>query len=449
MHFSINNMALIKLRKGFDINLKGKITCDDMADASPSNTFAVVPDDFTGIIPRMEKKEGETVAAGEALYHDKNDEKIKVTSPVSGTVKQVVRGDRRKILSIVIEPDKEERSVSFDTRENPKALLLESGLWPMLRQRPYDIVPNSNVRPRDIFITAFDSSPLAPSLKMILGDNEKYLSKAVEILSTMTDGKVYLGCSPQEHIAETGAVTHTFKGPHPAGNAGVQIANVKPVNKGEVVWTLDVITAARIGKLFETGKMDYSTVVAVNGPGVEKPAYVKATIGCTLNSLLDGRLAETDKTLRIISGNVLTGVKESIKGYLHAPYRHVTVIHEINKKDEFMGWASLSPKKYSIYRVFTSGFFGRHKEVDLDAKINGGERAIVLNGEYDNMLPMDIYAEFLIKAIIAFDIDKMEQLGIYEVAPEDFALAEYADTSKLELQRIVREGLDKMRAEMC
>ena len=442
-------MALIKLRKGFDLNLKGKITSEVVVNALASDTFAVVPDDFTGIIPRMEKKEGEKVIAGEPLYHDKNDEKIKVTSPVSGTVRQVVRGERRKILAVVIEPDNERRALTFDTRENPKALLLESGLWPMLRQRPYDIVPNSNDRPRDIFITAFDSAPLAPSLKMILGDDEKYLGKAVEVLSTMTDGKVYLGCSPAEPITDTGAETNTFSGPHPAGNAGVQIANIKPVNKGDVVWTLDVVTAARIGKLFETGKMDYSTIVAVNGPAVAQPAYVKATMGCTLSSLLDGRLGDNGKDTRIISGNVLTGVKESLDGYLHAPYRHVTVINEINKKDEFMGWASLNPKKYSIYRLFASGLFSRHKEVDLDAKLNGGERAIVLSGEYDNMLPMDIYAEFLIKAIIAFDIDKMEQLGIYEVAPEDFALAEYADTSKLELQHIVREGLDKMRAEMC
>jgi Na+-transporting NADH:ubiquinone oxidoreductase subunit A len=442
-------MALIKLKKGVDINLKGKISDEKVIDASSSETYAIVPDDFTGVIPRMEKKEGEKVAAGEPLYHDKNDEKVKVTSPVSGTLKQVVRGDRRKILAVIIEPDNEGRAVAFDTRENPKALLLESGLWPMLRQRPYDIVPTSNARPRDIFITAFDSAPLAPSLKLVLGDDEKYLNKAVEVLSTMTDGKVYLGCSPTEQFTDTGAVTNTFSGPHPAGNAGVQVANIKPVNKGEVVWTLDVVTAARIGKLFETGKMDYSTVVAVNGPGVASPAYIKTTIGCTLHSLLDGRLCDNGKEPRIIGGNVFTGVKESIEGYLHAPYRHVTVINEINKKDEFMGWASLSPKKYSIYRVFTSWLMGRHKEVDLDAKLNGGERAIVLSGEYDRMLPMDIYAEFLIKAIIAFDIDKMEQLGIYEVAPEDFALAEFADTSKLELQRIVREGLDKMRAEMC
>ena len=442
-------MALIKLKKGFDLNLKGKITLDQVSDETASTSFAIIPDDFTGIIPRMDKKEGEAVMAGEAIYHDKNDERIKVTSPVSGTLKQVVRGERRKIMAIVIEPDGKNNNKTLDTKENPKAILLESGLWAMIRQRPYDIVPNADIRPRDIFITAFDSAPLAPSLSVVMGENRKYLKKAVDVLSTITDGKVYLGCRADDFIDDTGAVVNTFSGPHPAGNAGVQVANIKPVNKGEVVWTLDVVTAVRIGKLFETGTVDYSTVVAITGPGINEPCYVNATMGCTMSSLLNGRLVDDDKEKRIISGNVLTGVKESLDGYLHAPYRHITVINEINKKDEFMGWASLSPKKYSIYRVFTSWLLARNKEVNLDAKLNGGERAIVLSGEYDRMLPMDIYAEFLIKAIIAFDIDKMEQLGIYEVAPEDFALAEFADTSKLELQRIVREGLDKMRAEMC
>lgn len=445
-------MALIKIKRGFDLNLKGKITQEEVTMAHLSQDYAVVPDDFTGIIPRMEKKEGDTVAAGEAIYHDKNDEKIKVTSPVSGIVKNVVRGDRRKIMAIVIEPDgNHDNYRTFDTKENPKVLLLESGLWPMLRQRPYDIVPNSAVRPRDIFITAFDSAPLAPSLQLVLGEDKKYITKAIEVLSTMTDGKVYLGFPTHYIIDNTGAEVNIFDGPHPAGNAGVQVAQIKPVNKGEVVWTLDIVTAARIGKLFETGKVDYSTTIAVTGSGVKVPRYLRATMGCRLQALLQDNLIDDDnKPKRIISGNVLTGVKENIDGYLHSPYRHVTVINEVNKKDEFMGWASLSPKKYSIYRDFTSWILGgRHKEVDLDAKLNGGERAIVMSGEYDQMLPMDIYAEFLIKAIIAFDIDKMEQLGIYEVAPEDFALAEYADTSKLELQRIVREGLDKMRAEMA
>lgn len=442
-------MALIKIKRGFDLNLKGKITEETVSPIKKCDNYAIVPDDFSGIIPRMEKKEGESVMAGEALFHDKNDEKIKVTSPVSGIVKKVVRGERRKIMAIVIEADGKNTNKEFDTRETPRSLLLESGLWPMMRQRPYDIVPSSLARPRDIFITAFDSAPLAPSLKLVLGDNEKYLPKAVDILSTMTDGKVYIGLPSHYNIIDTGAEVNTFDGPHPAGNAGVQIANLKPVNKGDVVWTLDVVTAARIGKLFETGVVDYSTTVALTGSGIISPHYVKATMGCTLESILKDEIVADEKPKRIISGNVLTGIKEEIDGYLHAPYRHVTVINEINKKDEFMGWASLSPKKYSIYRDFTAWIFGgRHKTVDLDAKINGGERAIVMSGEYDNMIPMDIYSEFLIKAIISFDIDKMEQLGIYEVAPEDFALAEFADTSKLELQRIVREGLDKMRAEM-
>lgn len=442
-------MALIKLKRGFDLNLKGKITQDNVEEEASSNIYAVVPDDFYGIIPRMEKKEGDTVAAGEPLYHDKNDEKIKITSPVAGKVKQVVRGNRRKIMAVTIEPDYSGNVKRFDTKENPKVLLLESGLWAMMRQRPYDIVPSTDIRPRDIFITAFDSAPLAPELSLVMGENDKYLKKGVEVLATMTDGKVYIGCHENESLVETGAETNTFVGPHPAGNAGVQAANVKPVNKGEVIWTLDVVTAARIGRLFETGTVDYSTVVALTGSGISNPCYVKATMGCSLKSLLDNRIVDDEKEKRIISGNVLTGVKEDIEGFLHAPYRHISVINEINKKDEFMGWASLSPKKYSIYRVFTSWLLGRHKEVDLDARLNGGERAIVLSGEYDKMLPMDIYSEFLIKSIIAFDIDKMEQLGIYEVAPEDFALAEFADTSKLELQHIVREGLDKMRAEMC
>ena len=229
------------------------------------------------------------MAAGDVLYHDKNDEKIKVTSPVSGTLAEVVRGDRRKILAVVVEPDNKGESKEFDTRSNPKELLLESGLWAMMRQRPYDIVPTTDARPRDIFITAFDSAPLAPSLKMVLGDDEKYLGKAVEVLSTMTDGKVYLGCPKDYTIDDTGAETNTFVGPHPAGNAGVQVANVKPVNKGEVVWTLDVITAARIGKLFETGQVDFSTIVALTGTGIDTPCYVRATMGCSLKSLLEDR----------------------------------------------------------------------------------------------------------------------------------------------------------------
>ena len=439
-------MATIKLRKGYDLKLKGGLTSEEISSTAKPTSCAIIPDDFTGIVPRMDVKEGQTVDAGDVLYHDKKHETVKVVSPVSGVVKAINRGNRRKIESIIIECSESESKRAIDIQGDAKEALLESGLWVMMRQRPYDIVPNPNKMPRDIFVTCFDSAPLAPSLSVVVGDKIKYINKGVEVLSSLTDGKVYLGCNPGEVIEVPGAETNIFDGKHPAGNVGVQIANVKPVNKKEVVWTLDIVTLARIGELFSTGYVSFETVVAVVGSEVAKPHLMKTTIGCRIDTLLNKDEMEGN---RLICGNVLSGVRVNSDGYLRSPYHQVTVIPEISKKDEFMGWASLNPKKFSIYRDFTGWIFGNGKKnVKMDAKMNGGERAIVMSGEYDRMLPMDIYAEFLIKAIIAFDIDKMEQLGIYEVAPEDFALAEYADTSKLELQRIVREGLDKMRKEM-
>ncbi|MBP3737712.1 MAG: Na(+)-translocating NADH-quinone reductase subunit A [Muribaculaceae bacterium] len=439
-------MATIKLKKGYDLRLKGAIQDHDIANATVSRLYAIVPDDFTGIVPRMDKKVGETVKAGEPLYHDKNFESIKVVAPVSGTVKDVMRGERRKIEQIVIQPDGNNDCVHHDLSRPAKEVLAESGLWAMLRQRPYDVVPNPDIRPRDIFVTAFDSAPLAPKLDLVMGNAQQYLAKAVQVLSTLTDGKVYIGCHDGDTLSVPGAEVVHFSGPHPAGNVGIQIANVKPVNKGETVWTLDIVTMARIGELFTTGMVSHDTVVALTGECVETPRYVKATMGCSIASLLGDAPRDNE---RIISGNVLTGNKVGINDYLRAPYRHITVIPEVNKPDEFMGWASLSPKRFSLYRDFTSWLTGNKRAVSMDARIKGGERAIVRLDEYDNMLPMDIYGEFLIKAIIAFDIDKMEQLGIYEIAPEDFALAEFACTSKLELQRIVRNGLERMRAEMA
>lgn len=438
-------MATIKLKKGFDLKLKGAILTPDVNSPAASSLYAIVPDDFAGIVPRLDKKAEEHVMAGEPIFHDKNFEQVKVVAPVSGTVKEVKHGERRKIEEIIIEPDGTGKRLKHDLSHPALDVLVESGLWVMMRQRPYDVVPNPAIRPRDIFVTAFDSAPLAPSLTTVLGDSTQYLAKAVEVMSSLTDGKVYIGCKAGEEIQVPGAEVYSFSGPHPAGNVGVQTANIKPVNKGDTVWTLDIVTLARIGELFTTGMVSHDTVVAITGECVSEPHYVKATMGCTIESLLG---STTDANTRIISGNVLTGAKVEHDGFLRAPYRQVTVIPEVNKPDEFMGWASLSPKRFSLYRDFTSWLTGNKKPVSIDARIKGGERAIVRLDEYDNMLPMDIYGEFLIKAIIAFDIDKMEQLGIYEIAPEDFALAEFACTSKLELQRIVRNGLDRMRAEM-
>ena len=282
----------------------------------------------------------------------------------------------------------------------------------------------------------------------MLGDKRQHIARGVEVLSRLTDGQVHIDVREGQRIDAPGAHINTIVGPHPAGNVGVQIANIAPVNKGETVWTLDIVTLARIGELFNTGLVSHDTVVAIDGEMVQQPRYVKTVMGADLETLLADQLAGETQQCRIISGNVLTGVKVEPDQWLRAPYRHITVIPENNKPDEFMGWASVNPKRFSIYRTFTSWLRGLNKPVSMDSRIKGGERAIVRTGEYDAMLPMDIYGEFLIKAIISGDIDKMEQLGIYEIAPEDFALAEFADTSKLELQRIVREGLDKLRAEM-
>ena len=440
-------MSTVRLKKGFDIQLLGGIAGNDLALAGPPQTVAVVPDDFHGVIPRMEKKEGEHVNAGEPLYHDKNHEVIKVVAPVSGTVKEVRRGERRHIDAIVIAPDKQDDAVKLDLNRDAAEVLLESGLWVMLRQRPYDVVPAPDVRPRDIFVTAFDSAPLAPDLDVVLDDKRQYIGKGVEVLKRLTDGQVHIGVRQGQTIDAPGAEVNTFVGPHPAGNAGVQVANTVPVNKGEVVWTLDIVTLARIGELFTTGQVSHDTVVAITGEMVQEPRYIRTIMGSDLETVLKNELTNVAHS-RIISGNVLTGVKVDVTQWLRAPYRHITIIPENSAPDEFMGWASLNPKRFSIYRTFTTWLRGLKKPVSMDSRIKGGERAIVRTGEYDAMLPMDIYGEFLIKAIISWDIDKMEQLGIYEVAPEDFALAEFADTSKLELQRIVRDGLDRLRAEM-
>ena len=441
-------MANFKIKKGVDLCLKGAIAGNAVIPAQPSESFAVVPDDYTGIIPRLDVKEGAEILAGDALFHDKDHPEIKVTSPVSGVVASVVRGERRKILSIIITPSSAQKAKKFAVKKGDvKDLLLESGLWACLRQRPYDIVPAPDVKPRDIFVTAFDSTPLAPDLMLLIDGKSKQVQAGIDALASLTDGAVYVGIKPGQQLNVTNCILNTFAGPHPAGNAGVQINKVKPINKGETVWALDIVTVARIGQLLTDGIVPFDTIVAVAGESVIQPRYVKATMGCQIESIISNNIIDADNA-RIISGNPLTGVKVEANGYLQFPYRQVTVIPEVKNDAEFMGWASLSPRKFSLRHSFTHWLIPGKRPASFDAKINGGVRAIIMSDEYSKLFPMDIYPEFLIKAIIAFDIDKMEQLGIYEVAPEDFALCEFADTSKLELQKIVREGLDKLRKEM-
>ena len=439
----------LSLKKGLDLSLEGEITDFSVKDVEVG-LCAVTPDDFTGFIPKIEVREGDKVMVGSPLLHDKNNESVKITSPLAGTVKSVVRGERRKIERVVIESDGSASSLEFDksratTSDGLLELLSESGMMSRIRQRPYDIVPSPAVKPRDIFVTAIDSAPLAADMTIALKGKERELAAAVKALSSLTSGKVYIGRRAGSLSDIPGAEMVDVSGRHPAGNAGVLIANIAPVNKGEVVWTLDAVTLAKIGTLLETGRVDASALVAVTGSEIQKPCMVRTTEGAAVGQLIGGNIKSDGVHHRIISGNVLTGIAVGEDGFLRFPYRQITVIPEGDDVDEFMGWASMSPSKMSVSRSFPGHFLKRR--FAPDARLNGGRRAMIMSGQFDKVMPMDILPEYLLKAIIGRDIDKMEQLGIYEVAPEDFALAEYVDTSKMELQKIVREGLDYLRKE--
>lgn len=435
---------MIKIKKGLDIPLKGAAS-GRTERLEGCRLFAIVPDDFPGYTWKAVVKPGDRVTAGDPLLTAKEDSLLSLTSPVAGEVKEIHRGQRRHIEYVSVETTSGDPTESREFKGGEYITLLkQSGLYAMMRQRPFDIVPLGD-SPRDIFVTAFDTAPLAPGMDTPLV--KEYLEDGLEVLATMTTGKVYLSVAAGSGLTSRHAEVNEFDGPHPAGNVGVQIAAIRPVNKGETVWALSAETAARIGKLIRTGRADYSTRVAITGSGVREPRMEETLIGASIDALLEGNLTESTDRLRIISGNVLTGNRVHPGGFLRAPYRQVTVIPEGADADEFMGWASLDPSKYSVKKTFPAFLRGLSKPFDFDARIKGGHRAMIMSGEYDKVFPFDIYPEYLIKAILGRDIEKMEQLGIYEVAPEDFALPEFVDTSKLELQKIVREGLDYLRKE--
>jgi len=442
----------INLKKGLNMRLEGSLGDTAVAETIMPERIAIVPDDFPGFLPKLDVKEGDTVGLGSPLMHDKADNDIRLVTPVAGTVESIVRGPRRKIERVVIKASdapatKTSASVADRSAESVRAALKTSGLWAMMRRRPYDIIPQPTDTPRDIFVTAMDTAPLALNLEEMVGGQERYITAGVEALKTLTNGNIYICVAKGSNMPDIkGAEMVELPMLHPAGNTGVQIANIAPVNKGEVVWTLDIVTLANIGRLMTEGVADYTVTVAVTGSEVQKPRVVRTLPGAPLESLLKGNVKTDGRNHRVISGNVLTGTPVGIDGFLRYPYRQVTVIPEGNDADEFMGWASLSPSKMSESRSFLGRFLGRR--FNPDARLQGGRRAMIMSGIYDEYMPMDIVPEYLIKAILAKDIDRMEALGIYEVAPEDFALAEYADPSKLELQRIVREGLDYMRSEV-
>ena len=444
---------VIKIKKGLDINLKGKAS-EVLLNGGKSETYAIVPDFYSGVLPKVVAKVGDKVKAGSVLMIDKNRPEIKFVSPVSGEVTAVNRGAKRKVLSIVVTPDAQieyeefgKKNVASLKGDEVKEAMLNAGMWPFVMQRPYDIVATPGETPRDIFVSAFYSAPLAPDFNYLVKGQEADFQTGLDALAKLTTGKVYVGIRKGSAVQQVkGVELVEIEGPHPAANASVLINHTKPINKGETVWTVDPANVIIIGRLFNKGIADFSRKVVITGSETKEQGYVQAISGCTIKSLIGGRVA-TDAHIRIISGNVLTGTKVSMEDYLGAYDNQITVIPEGDETHEFLGFAMPRTNQYSMSHSYFSWLMGK-KEYVLDARIKGGKRAMIMSNEYDKVFPLDIYPEYLLKAIIAFDIDKMENLGIYEVAPEDFALCEFVDTSKIELQKIVRDGLTLLYKEM-
>ena len=439
---------VIKLCKGLDINLAGKAAAQVSA-VNASKVYGLVPDAFYGVKPKVVVKEGDVVKAGDALFVDKQHPEVKFASPVSGKVLLVERGERRKVLSIQVEADAEQQYAEFGKgvpadKEQVKAALLDSGLFGYFMQRPYAVTANPEDEPKAIFVSAITDMPLAADFEFVVKGQEADFQTGIDALAKIA--KVYLGVKPGSALEGTkNAEVTVFKGKCPAGNVGVQINHVNPVNKGEVVWTLGAEEVLFVGRLFNNGKVDLTRTIAVAGSEIDTPCYVKALVGAKLADVL-GSKVKNDVKVRLIDGNPLTGVKTSAEAFLGAHTTEVTAIPEGDDADEAFGWILPRFNQFSASRTYCSWLFGK-KEYKCDARIKGGQRHMIMSGEYDSVFPMDIFPEQLLKAIVAGDIDRMEALGIYEVAPEDFALCEFVDSSKVELQRIVREGLDMLRKE--
>lgn len=441
---------IIKLCKGLDIRLQGE-AAKTIVDAPKSSEYAVSPLDFEGITPKMLVKVGDTVEAGSPLFFDKKRPEIVFTSPVSGTVAAVNRGEKRKILSVVVTADKEIAYKQFPALDFTKAsreqiieLLLESGLWTMFVQRPYGVVASPSDMPKAIFVSAFDSAPLATDYDFALAAEQQPLQMGFNVLSRLTDGKVHLSYNACGQVPQVkGVELHAFKGKHPAGNVGVQINHISPINKGEKVWTLNIQDVVILGRLFLTGKVDMTRVIAVAGSCVAEPKYYRVIAGASVESILGGKLS--NEHARVISGNVLTGRNVGKEGFLGVNANMITAIPE-GDTYEMLGWAMPRFNKFSVSRAYLSWLMPWRK-YNLNTNMNGGERAFVMSDTYGKYLPMDIYPVHLIKACLANDLDKMENLGIYEVIEEDLALCEFVCPSKVEIQQVLRDGINLMMKE--
>jgi Na+-transporting NADH:ubiquinone oxidoreductase subunit A len=447
----------VKLKKGLDIRLVGeaeKVT----VIAERADLYALKPSDFHGMTPKMVVKPGEKVKAGTIIFHDKYNEEVKFASPVSGEVIEIVRGDKRRILEVRIKADAEisyEQGKSGEpasmSGEEVKSVILNAGLWPVIKQRPLDVVANPSHEPKAIFISAFDSAPLAPDYDFVLHGQSAYFQKGLDALAKLTKGKVHLGLNGANRHDETissakGVVATNFLGKHPVGNVGTQIHHVDPINKGEYVWVVNPQDVMIIGRYFAEGKFDMSKIIAVTGSEVKAPKYYRVINGASVKSIVSGMLNEGNN--RIISGNVLTGMRVDMDGFIGFYDNQITVIPEGNQLKFFLttGWLGLGFDKFSNSRLFPT-FLMPNKKFRLDTNTNGEERGFVVTGEMEKVFPFDIYPMQLIKAAMTNDIDLMENLGIYEVAPEDFALCEYVCTSKIEIQEEIRKGLDLIQKE--
>lgn len=445
----------VKLKKGLDIRIKGGAEKVLATEVQPTY-YGVKPVDFPGLTPKLNVKPGDKVLAGTPLFHDKIHPEILFTSPVSGKVLSITRGDRRKLLEIVVEKNGDE-FIDFGksdpaslSRGKIKKTLLISGLWPAVRQRPYHIVAHPNDVPKAIFISGFDTAPLAPDYNFIMDNSSATLFRSgINALKKLTDGKINLvlnGKGDSSELLKKAAeveISH-FSGPHPAGNVGVHIHHLDPINKGEIAWFVNLQDVVAIGRLFEEGIYNHERIIALTGSEVLHPQYYKVHSGASISDLVKDNVKAVN--LRYISGNVLTGARVEPDGYIGYYDSQVTVIPE-GDYYEFFGWMMPGIDKFSFSKTFASSLIPQ-KSFSLDTNLHGGERAFVMTGQYEKVVPMDIYPMQLLKAILAEDIDLMENLGIYEIAEEDFALCEFICPSKIEIQSIVRKGLDLMIKEM-
>ena len=448
---------LIKIKKGLDIKLEGQAE-KIFVKAPRAKTYAIKPPDWHGLTPKIIPKLCDEVKVGTPIFYDKYNPEIKFCSPVSGILSSINRGERRRIIEVVVEDDGKDTAESFKKgdpsgmkREEIVENLLSSGLWPLIRQRPYTVIARPGQIPKSIFISAFDTAPLAPDFDFLLKDAEEDFQWGVNVLKQLTEGKVFLNLDGRYPSVRTlsgieGVEINRFKGPHPAGNVGVQISRLDPINKGELVWIVQPQDVVAMGRLFKNGRYDPSMIVALTGSRVKKPQYYRTILGAAVAPMLEDQLREGEN--RVISGSVLNGRAINAEtGYVGHFDSQVTVIPEGNEYELF-GWIKPGFRKLSMSRSFASTWLAPRRTYDLNTNRHGGERPFVLTGEYEKVLPMDIYPVQLLKAILVNDIDKMEQLGIYELDEEDLALCEFVCTSKTEVTKILRSGLNAMRKEM-